>query len=133
MNTLNKTSIFIVSAREDNLPFRICIETSGCALRRALITDLETGRILLGEFVFSVDYPSEPRDVKIKQQKRPFPDSELALIYEWAYEQSNRFDMLVDDEQESDVIYEGPFVIVSNWEALNTIWYAYNVLPHTKW
>jgi hypothetical protein len=113
---LSGTPVFIISSRNDNLPFRVCIKTGGREPRHAILTDLETGKIVLGKFLFSDDYPEKPDDIEKFDQDQDIPYDMREAIYEWAYDQSNRFDMLVN-----------------NWEAINTVWYAFNVIPYQEW
>jgi hypothetical protein len=114
--SLDNVPIFTISARNDNLPFRICIKTGGHEPRHAVIMDLETGKQVLGSFLFSADYPEKPEDIEKYEQNQDISYDMRDAIYEWAYDQSNRFDMLVN-----------------NWEAINTMWYTFNVLPYQEW
>jgi hypothetical protein len=111
---LDGIPILTVSSRKDNLPFRICVKIGGQEPRHAIITDLETGKKILGKFLFSTDYPEGAESIE-KYEQDISHDMQTA-IYEWAYDCSTRFDMLIN-----------------NWEAINTVWYTFNVLPYSKW
>jgi hypothetical protein len=113
---IDGTPVFIVSSRNDSLPFRVCIKTGDKEPRHAIVTDMETEERALGKFLFSADYPENPEDIEKYGQDQDIPSDMRGAIFEGAFEQSNRFD-----------------VLVNNWEAINTVWYAFNVLPFQTW
>jgi hypothetical protein len=107
-------SILTISHRNDNIPFRVCIETQIREPRHAIITDLETGKNILGKFLLFPDYPEAAGD--IKEYEVAISQDTRKIVYEWAYDTSNRFEALCN-----------------NWEALNTAWEIFNVLPYVEW
>jgi hypothetical protein len=115
---VNGNSLIIISAREDMIPFRVCIKKNERS-QIAVLTDYETGKRILFEFDFRAEYPDAPQDIylypKITCSKRHKTNIRNKL-FEWAYEQSNRFETLLN-----------------NWEALNAAWETIHVLQNDEW
>jgi hypothetical protein len=79
---LDEMAILVVSAREDNLPFRIAIKSPDHQPPHAHIMDLKNGKTELGQFLVSNNPPSKPED--IKNYKQGITDDMRQAIFTWS-------------------------------------------------
>jgi hypothetical protein len=99
---LDEMARLVVSSRKDELPFRIAVQSPEHLPPHAVVLDLATGNIKLGEFVISKNVPQNPDD--IKNFRKGITDEMRKLIFKWS--KLNNYE----------------FPEISNWETLNRIW-----------
>jgi hypothetical protein len=79
---LNEMALLVISSRKDDLPFRIVIKSPDHQPPHAHIMDLKTGKIELGQFEISKNFPRSPKD--IKNYKKGISDETREIIFKWA-------------------------------------------------
>jgi hypothetical protein len=78
----DEMAILVVSAREDNLQFRIAIKSPDHQPPHAHVMDLKTGKKELGQFLVSNNPPRKIDD--IKNYKQGVDDEIRKAIFEWS-------------------------------------------------
>jgi len=105
---LNEMAIRTVSARSDNLPFRIAVKAPDHLPPHAHVVDLKTGETDIYQFLLSKNPPKNPADVK--DYKGVLSDDQKQFICDWAVKKNKLFPKL------------------TNWEMLIIQW-----TPNEKW
>jgi hypothetical protein len=78
----DEMAILVVSAREDNIPFRVAIRSPDHQPPHAHVMDLKTGKTEIGQFLVSSNPPNKLEDVK--DYKQGVTDEMRRAIFDWS-------------------------------------------------